>query len=258
MDLNLYVRVLWRFWWLVLAGLIVAAALAVLSVYRVDSTDGYSLEYRQKEKWVSVATVLVTEPDFPLGRAVFEQDVPPVSSNLPKTFTPEFAPSSRFIELANVYAELVTSDDVRRLILEDGPLPGAVQAVPLVATNGSDASLPMVGVRGLAATPEAAVTVAQRASDAFRRYLKVEQSLGGIPPDQRVLLTEVRHPSASTTVLLEGRSKTVPVVVFLTVMLAVVGLAFVLENIRPRVRAVAVAPARPAARPVRARRRRSG
>ena len=63
--------------------------------------------------------------------------------------------------------------------------------------------------------------------------------------------------SSATTVLLEGRSKTVPIVVFLTVMLAVIGLAFILENLRPRVRPVAdVADRQEAPRPV--RRRRSG
>ncbi len=57
--------------------------------------------------------------------------------------------------------------------------------------------------------------------------------------------------------LLEGRSKTVPIVVFLTVMLAVIGLAFILENLRPRVRPVAdVSDPQAAPRPV--RRRRSG
>jgi hypothetical protein len=256
MDLHLYLRVLWRFWPLVLVGILVAAALAFLSVYRVDLGAAPSLEYeyRQNEKWVSVATILVTEPNFPLGRSVFEQDVPPASSDEPKKYTPKFAPSSRFIELANIYAELVTSDDVRRLVLEDGRLPGVVQAVPLVATNGSDAPLPMVAVRGLAATPENAVTVAQRASDAFRRYLEAEQDRGDIPADQRVVLTEVRHPSVLTTVKVEGRSKTVPIVVFLTVMLAVVGLAFILENLRPRVRPVAIeVHSAPAATPVRAR-----
>ncbi len=182
---------------------------------------------------MSVATVLVTEPDFPLGRAVFPQDVPPANSDEPGQYTPRFAPSSRFIELANVYAELATGDAVRQLILKDGPLPGAVQALPLVASNGSDASLPMVAVRGLASTPEAAVTVAQRASAAFQEYLQAEQVRGSIPTEQRVVLKEVKHPSLATTAMLEGRSKTVPIVVFLTVMLAFVGLAFILENLRP-------------------------
>jgi hypothetical protein len=245
MDLHLFFRVLWRFKFLVIAGLLLAGVLAVLSVFRINVDDGYTLEYRQSEKWVSIATVLVTEPDFPLGRAVFEQDVPPVSSNEPRNYTPQFAPSSRFIELANVYAELVTGDAVRQLILRDGPLPGAVQAVPLVAANGSEAPLPMVSVRGLATNPEAAVSVAQRASAAFQEYLEAEQRRGGIPTSQRVVLSEVRHPSLQTAVMIEGRSVTIPIVVFLTVMLAVVGLAFILENLRPRVRPVAAADVHP-------------
>ncbi len=126
------------------------------------------------------------------------------------------------------------------MILEDGPLPGVVQAVPLVATNGSDAALPMVAVRGLSTSPEKAVVVAQRASAAFQEYLEAEQGRGGIPSEQRVVLNEVRHPSLATAVLLEGRSKTIPIVVFLTVMLAFVGLAFILENLRPREKPVAI------------------
>jgi hypothetical protein len=35
------------------------------------------------------------------------------------------------------------------------------------------------------------------------------------------------------------RKKTTPIVVFLTVLLAAIGLAFVLENLRPRIRALA-------------------
>ncbi len=249
MDLHLFFRVIWRFKFLVIAGLLVAGVLATLSVFRIDLQDGYKLEYRQSEKWMSVATVLVTEPDFPLGRAVFEQDVPPVSSNQPRNYTPKFAPSSRFVELANVYAELVTGDAVRQVILKDGPLPGAIQAVPLVATNGSDAPLPMVSVRGIASTPKAAVVVAQRASAAFQEYLEAEQQRGAIPAEQRVLLLEVRHPAVQTALKVEGRSTTIPIVVFLTVMLAFVGLSFILENVRPRVRPVTAE-----VRPVRARR----
>ncbi len=159
MDLQLFSRVIWRFWWLIVIGLLIAVALAFFSVFRIDTNNGFSLEYRQSEKWVSIATILVTEPDFPLGRAVFQQDVPPANSEQPGQYTPQFAPSSRFIELASVYAELVTGDAVKQRILKDGPLPGAVQAVPLVASNGSDAALPMVAVRGLARSPEDAVTV---------------------------------------------------------------------------------------------------
>ena len=69
MDLPLFFRVLWRFKWLVFLGVFVATALAFLSVFRIDTENGFAVEYRQNEQWVSVATVLVTEADFPLGRA---------------------------------------------------------------------------------------------------------------------------------------------------------------------------------------------
>jgi hypothetical protein len=39
-------------------------------------------------------------------------------------------------------------------------------------------------------------------------------------------------------VLFEGRSLTVPIVVFMTAMIATLGLAFVLENLRPRIRSI--------------------
>ena len=206
---------------------------------------------------MSVGTLLVTEPDFPIGRSVFEEEVPPVGTDRPQTYTPKFAPSTRFIELANIYAELVTGDEVRELMLRDGPIRGIVEATPLVATNGSDAPLPMLSIRGLASTPEGAMLVARRANKAFQQFLDIQQDRGGVPASQRAVLTQVRQPSPATTVMLEGRSKTVPIVVFLTVMLAVIGLAFILENLRPRVRPVAdVSDPQAAPRPV--RRRRSG
>jgi capsular polysaccharide biosynthesis protein len=43
---------------------------------------------------------------------------------------------------------------------------------------------------------------------------------------------------ADPPVLVKGRSKTLPVVVFVTVLLGVVGLVFMLENLRPRIRPV--------------------
>jgi hypothetical protein len=260
MDLQLYIRVIWRFRFLVLGGLILALLLAFASIAKISFDGGTpSVTFREKEKWVSVGTLLVTEPGFPLGRSVFEEEVPPVGTDKPQTFTPNFAPSNRFIELSNVYTELVTGDEVREIMLRDGPIRGLVESSALVATNGSDAPLPMLAIRGVASTPEGAMLVAQRANKAFEEFLATKQARDAIPSDERAVLTQVRQPSPATTVLLEGRSKTVPIVVFLTVMLAVIGLAFILENLRPRVRSVAdVSDPHAAPRSVQSRRRRSG
>jgi hypothetical protein len=222
LDLQLYFRVIWRFRLVVAAGLVVASALAFLSLVRVDLSGGsIDLQYRDSEAWQSRATMLVTDADFPLGRSVFDATE---------------APSSRFTELAGVYAALATTDPVQRLIRRQGPMHGVVDAVALVTHDGTDAPLPMISIGGTSTSPPAAMALAKRAAVALRTYIGAQQTANRIPHDQRVLLTILKQPGPETTVLLNGRSKTVPIVVFLTVLLAFLGLAFVLDNLRPRVR----------------------
>ena len=112
--------------------------------------------------------------------------------------------------------------------------------------NSNSSPLPIVQVNSYATTPERAKELTKRQIDAFRRYLAREQEANAIPEEKRVLITEMQ--TAMPAELLTGRSKTLPVVVFMTVMLGFVGLAFLLENLRPRVRPAlevsrAVAPA---------------
>ena len=230
MDLALYARVLWRFRLLVVLGLLLAVTLALLSIVRV-STDG--LTYRQQEQWVSRAMLLITEPQFPEGRSVFEQSIPPVSTDEPQTYAAPFANPDRFVALANLYSQLATSDVVRRILLEDGRLNGAIEAAPVATVNGA-ASLPLLSIGGIATTPQQARVLAKRAVAGFLAYLEREQQRSKIPAQQRVVLDVVKQPTAGE--LLKGRPKTLPVIVFMTVMLAVCGIAFALENIRPRIK----------------------
>jgi hypothetical protein len=240
-DLQLYFRVLWRFRLLAILGFLLASLLAVLAVVRVDTTGGsVKLQYREAEQWVSRSTVLVTERKFPLGRSVFEETIQPTSTDRPTTYAPEFAPPSRFTELANIYAELAMSDAVRQLMLRDGPIRGGIQAVALKATNGSDAPLPMLSIGGLSTTPEEAMRVANRGTSALREYIEAQQRANGIPEQQRVVLTVVNEPQFGRTELLSGRSMTMPLVIFMVAMFGTFGLAFLLENLRPRVRPTAV------------------
>lgn len=170
---------------------------------------------------------------------MFEELVlPAASAGGPKAFTPPNAPSDRFIELANVYAALATSDPVERLIRRHGPLRGSITAIALKSTNGSDAPLPLVAVNGVSTSPERAMAVADRAAQGLRDYIEIEQRKNGIPDNQRVILSIVKEPGPTTTDLLKRRSKTLPIVIFLTTLLAFVGLTFILENLRPRIRPV--------------------
>jgi hypothetical protein len=253
-DVRLFMRVLWRFKFLTALGLIAAVALAALSLVSVSFQGGsVTTHYRGAEKWVSRTTVLVTERRFPLGRSVL--DDPTTTSSSVTTTTPTsqpFAPSERFTELANIYAELATSDAVRQYMLKDGPILGTIDASALSTFN--QAPLPLVSIGGTGITRSAAAALAGRASQALREYIEIKQRDNGIPKEQRVVLTVIKEPRVSTATLLVGRSKTMPIVVFLVVMLGVTGLAFLLENMRPQMRAVTVEPETAAADEPRARR----
>lgn len=89
MDLHLYLRVIWRFRLLVMAGVIVGLTLSFLSSVSVRLDGGVpTFKYREHELWTARATVLVTEPEFPLGRSVFEEEVPPAGAEERTTIVP--------------------------------------------------------------------------------------------------------------------------------------------------------------------------
>jgi hypothetical protein len=96
---------------------------------------------------------------------------------------------------------------------------------------------PFISLLGYAANQADAVKLANAGSTTLVRYIVGQQVANKIPTNQRVQAQVIS--SARKAVLSTGRKKTTPIVVFLTVLLAAVGLSFVLENLRPRVRSVA-------------------
>lgn len=237
MNLPLYGRVLWRFRLLMVIGLLLASSLALLSIARVNVHGNPYVSYRTSELWTSRATLLVTQKQFPEGRSVFQQTIPP-SSTKTQTFAPQFADPNRFTELTNLYAQLATSDPVRQLMIKRWGRPnGIIQAAPAATANGS-ATLPLLTIAAIAPSPSGAVRLADRAKQAFVDYLEANQASSKIPSEQRVLLEVINQPQKAK--LLKGHSKTLPVVVFLTIFFGVFGLALVLENLRPRPEGLAV------------------
>ena len=224
MDLGLFFRVIWRFRVLVATGLVLAFVLTVLAVARVSFQGGTPrLAYRQKEQWQSYTTLIVSPRGFPWGRSVFSLDYDP----------------SRYGSLATIYSNLAMSDAVKaRMIRLDPNVVGAtILAQPVLAGNASNAPpLPLLTIAATAANGKDSVTDAEHATSAFLQFLKGQQSENGIPQNARVNVSVIKHATPPT--LLKGRSKTTPAAVFLTVMLAAIGLAFMLENLRPRVRVV--------------------
>lgn len=241
MDLVLYARVIWRFRLIVVAGIVLALMLAFLSVARLRADGGLHVAYRG-EQWEATSTIFVTQPGYPLGRAVFDEfvEIPGQSTVIPKLSDP-----SRFGTTALIYARIAQSDDVRLLMRRMGAPDGRVSAQTQTAEVSSAILLPTVNISAFAESAEEATAVAQVAVRALIEYNRTEQARNDISAENRVQLKVLNLARDAT--LVKGRPVTRAAAVFLAVMLLVVALIFILENARPRMRAVQSTPLRPAA-----------
>jgi hypothetical protein len=221
-------RVLWRFRVLLLAGFILASGLAFISYVKVTP---HGLQYRKAEQWTSTSSILVTQTGFPLGRTVL-----PTGNR--------FTNPSNLASAALLYSELATSDTVKALILRHGPIEGTYAAAPVTSSANGGFALPLIQITATATSPTAAERTASRASAALTAYIEQQETANAIPADQRIVLQPVVRPKQA--LLLQGRSKTRPVAAFVVIMLLFVILAFVLENLRPRIRAVELPRTEPA------------
>src|ERR1700730_13289637 len=217
MDIRLFGRVLWRFKLIVLAGLAAAVVLSTLSLVRIDPAHG-RITYRKHETWVSYTRLLVTQGGFQLG-STFSKASEAVL-NAPQ------AAEGRLATLTVIYSNLITSDPVQRIMRNEGAAPGTVQAAAVPAIPGTENFLPIMSIAAFADSPRASRDLAAKASKAIRTFIEGEQSANGIQASERVQLQPVN--SAGDTRLFTPRKKTLPIVIFLIIMLATVGLAFIL------------------------------
>jgi hypothetical protein len=74
---------------------------------------------------------------------------------------------------------------------------------------------------------------------AFLKYVSQEQGSADIPGSQRIDIQTIQ--SATIPKVFLPRKKTLPIVILLAVLSATFGLAFVLENLRPRAAHVKIA-----------------
>jgi hypothetical protein len=236
MDLQLYARVLWRFRLLVLPGALVAIALAVLAYGKVDPKHGFSITPRRTPVFHVDGLLLVTQAGFPWGNA-HQQYLP---GNQVRGLPPvPVGDISRMEQLALIYSELANSD-----VVDAQARPHPTKKEKLATSPYAPASappgtvLPMVALSAEAATPARAAALVNGRIDAFRRYIERRQADAKVPEPNRVVVQVVRRGLAGEALTVSGAKKTLPLVVFLAVMVAVIGLAFMLENMRPRIRPV--------------------
>ena len=234
-DLNLYFRVLWRFRLIVATGFVLAIAIAFASLAKVGFADGsLSISHRQQETWQGATRLFVTQQGFPWGRsvlpAVSPTPVPPTSTSSGL----QFADPTRLAGLAVYYAQLINGDLIQREI-RNSVTPGTVLSAAPVTDPATNSALALVDVMSVAHTPAQAARDSRAGADLFRSYIAHQQASARIPLNQRVLLQVVSTKAA----LIAGRKKTLAIVAFLAVLMATIALAFVLENLRPRIRVVA-------------------
>ena len=227
MDLKLYARVLNRFRLLVATGVLLATILAFLSLVKVSS-DG--LEYREQQLWSAELRLLVTQQGFPEGRLYAQTGQTPEELENDDSRVPVADPG-RFNTLAILYAELATSDPVRRLMTRDRGPRGVVVATPL-RDDQSGVLLPLIDIRAISDSPRAAANLARDNANALNTFISGQQRANDVPLEDRVVVQTIVDPRRVS--LFQPRSKTMGIVVFLAVMFATVGLAFILENTRPR------------------------
>jgi hypothetical protein len=231
MDLGLYASVLWRFRWIVLLGTLLAVVLTVLTVAKVTS-DG--LAYRKAETWQAQTTLLLTQPGFPEGRALF----PNSESKGEERSKYSYTDPNRFASLTALYSQFAQSDEVRALVRRDGaPRGSSVSAAPVIPEGPSGYTpLPVIALFGSAQSRSDAVETTRLGAEAFMAFLDRKAREAEIPESQRVQVDVLAQPRGA--VVVEPRKKTLPIVVFLTMITGTVGLVFVLENLRSRVRPV--------------------
>lgn len=229
MDLKLVVRVLAAHRTLMLVGLVAAVLLAALSYYRVSTDDGLpTLVPRKAEVWQSQANVFLTEGGFPAGRRTIPFVTKVVGDEV--VAVPQYSDPARFGALTALYARLAQSDEVRQLMEKDGGSRGTLRAAPTADDSRSRDPLPMVSLFGQAATSTGAVATVTRGLDAFLAYVTRQQQAAGIPADERITLRVVNRPQPA--ILIQPRKKTLPIVVFMAVLIGAVAAAFGLENAR--------------------------
>jgi hypothetical protein len=232
MDLYLYARVLWRFRLLVVAGLAMALALATLSMLRIGP-DGVS--YRDSRLWSANMKVAVTQRGCPECRlyaqyssSAADPTSTPVSPGQPVT------DPARLATLARYYAQVITSDPVRIRAERSGAV-GKLIATP-IRDDQSGVILPYIDLVSISTSAEGAMKYVDASVRALSAYLLQQQRANHVEAADRVIIEPIIRPDGAS--VFRPRPKTMPIVVFLAVMFATVGLAFVLENARPRVRRI--------------------
>lgn len=236
MDMSRIFRVLWENKWLVVTGMVVAVLAVLAAGFRVE--EG-SLEPRAKRTVTASTQVMLSGAGIPLYQA---------QATDPELEEGGAAPREQNLSTAAVmFAYIISGSSLHGDVtaqagpLADGETISAVQRT--TQPSGSEdfpgrLNLPIVEIRGKAATPERAVQLAQAATEAFHKYVFEQQESAKLAPDARVELEDIRGAVVTDN---DVSSMATPLIaVGGGTFLAFIALIFILDNARrtrtPRIR----------------------
>jgi len=218
------VRALTRYWWLVLAGLVLAVAAAVL-VYKEEA----------KPKHTATTNLFVNSSGAPYLRT--QQGAQPntrtKTGNSATKATPD---TNTLVNAANTYPLLIQSDKIAQVRQQHyGAIEGTVTANALNATTNTygvyrPSPLPIIQVKATAKTASGAEQLVDATVGAFQLWMRQQQRQHRIPPSERISVQQLSSPTVTT---INARSKGLPLFIGALVLLAFCGLAVIADNRRP-------------------------
>jgi hypothetical protein len=240
MNLGRHFSVIWRFKVVMVVGVGLGVALAVLAAFHVPD-----MKRRGVQEWQTKSDIFITQQGFPWGRVTLpeqassedaaaaikqagqaaQQQKPSAEDSLP------FADPGRFSQLAILYSRIASSDQVLAM-LPGNPKREQVQANTMDATGNGTNFLPMITITTSAETAEGAVKLNKEAFNAFQTLIKKQQESSKIAVNDRVLLTVLNKPDHP--ILLSAPSKTPSILAFLLCIIGAIAVAHLLESLRPR------------------------
>jgi hypothetical protein len=230
MDVSLFLIVLWRAKRLVIGGALLAGVLAVLAYGQPSFSGGRAtLTPRSAEVWQSEAQLLIGQSSYPYRQSPGE-------------------PDGALGSLSPIYANLANGSVMQAEIRQRLGTRGHVKATEDIDLAASS-FLPFVNIVATAPTSAEAARFAKGTASIFEAFVQRQEIAQGVPPKGRIRLAVVR--SGANPKLVEGHELSIPILVFVAVLMGTMALVLIKENVRRHAAALApVASETPAIRPV--------
>ena len=248
MELALILRELGRRRWFVAIGVVVAAAAAILSVYRLD---GLALKPRGLQHSSASTRALVDTSSSALGNV--EQSFEGLQSRA--TVYANFMASPVFLDMIGrrigiagdrIYAAGPVNPLVPRIVQEPTAVERNVQitgeTTPYRLNFSSEQGLPSIGISAQAPSTKQSVELADAAVASLQQYVGSLEAADHVAPNSRVVIRQLGEASGGVSDA--GISKKLAGMVFIAVFIMWCGLVLLAGRFREAWRASA-APAEP-------------